>query len=106
FSSRGRHTRSKRDWSSDVCSSDLTIHQAVLGNICYGLIEPVGLGHIGVTSLDGGLLSGGLLHRSGLLALGRGRLVGGRIFSRSRSEERRVGKEAESEGGAGARRAH
>src|SRR5699024_11385703 len=22
-SSRGRHTRSKRDWSSDVCSSDL-----------------------------------------------------------------------------------
>src|SRR5699024_11588022 len=21
---RGRHTRSKRDWSSDVCSSDLT----------------------------------------------------------------------------------
>src|SRR6266576_6245583 len=24
FSSRGRHTRSLRDWSSDVCSSDLT----------------------------------------------------------------------------------
>src|SRR5438067_9826741 len=24
FSSRRRHTRSKRDWSSDVCSSDLT----------------------------------------------------------------------------------
>src|SRR5699024_1214683 len=24
FSSRGRHTSSKRDWSSDVCSSDLT----------------------------------------------------------------------------------
>src|SRR5438874_2821268 len=23
FSSRGRHTRSLRDWSSDVCSSDL-----------------------------------------------------------------------------------
>src|SRR5699024_12235005 len=28
FSSRRRHTRSKRDWSSDVCSSDLQ---------CYGL---------------------------------------------------------------------
>src|SRR5699024_11620611 len=26
FSSRRRHTRSKRDWSSDVCSSDL-VHQ-------------------------------------------------------------------------------
>src|SRR5206468_5472537 len=25
FSSRRRHTRSDRDWSSDVCSSDLTI---------------------------------------------------------------------------------
>src|SRR5438105_5612047 len=26
FSSRRRHTRSTRDWSSDVCSSDLTSH--------------------------------------------------------------------------------
>src|SRR5699024_12195092 len=25
FSSRRRHTRSKRDWSSDVCSSDLEL---------------------------------------------------------------------------------
>src|SRR5699024_11825523 len=25
FSSRRRHTRSKRDWSSDVCSSDLDL---------------------------------------------------------------------------------
>src|SRR5207249_8275210 len=27
FSSRRRHTRSKRDWSSDVCSSDLFLGQ-------------------------------------------------------------------------------
>ena len=27
FSSRRRHTRSDRDWSSDVCSSDLMIDQ-------------------------------------------------------------------------------
>src|SRR5699024_12545613 len=27
FSSRRRHTRSKRDWSSDVCSSDLVEHK-------------------------------------------------------------------------------
>src|SRR6202041_3044311 len=26
FSSRRRHTRSLRDWSSDVCSSDLAVH--------------------------------------------------------------------------------
>src|SRR5699024_11463845 len=31
-SSRRRHTRSKRDWSSDVCSSDLLIRE-------YGEIE-------------------------------------------------------------------
>src|SRR5699024_4506102 len=27
FSSRRRHTRSKRDWSSDVCSSDLLVRK-------------------------------------------------------------------------------
>src|SRR5699024_11778541 len=31
FSSRRRHTRSKRDWSSDVCSSDLTPTVATVG---------------------------------------------------------------------------
>src|SRR2546421_2509253 len=33
FSSRRRHTRSDRDWSSDVCSSDLlnnTAHRSVI----------------------------------------------------------------------------
>src|SRR5437868_3353113 len=29
FSSRRRHTRSKRDWSSDVCSSDLGMHAGI-----------------------------------------------------------------------------
>src|SRR5699024_854994 len=29
FSSRRRHTRSKRDWSSDVCSSDLSMFEKV-----------------------------------------------------------------------------
>src|SRR6266536_5255925 len=29
FSSRRRHTRSTRDWSSDVCSSDLEVDQDV-----------------------------------------------------------------------------
>src|SRR5690606_2666507 len=31
FSSRGRHTRFSRDWSSDVCSSDLGVFQEVIG---------------------------------------------------------------------------
>src|SRR5207249_7774337 len=30
FSNRRRHTRSKRDWSSDVCSSDLVMSATVL----------------------------------------------------------------------------
>src|SRR5207249_8280035 len=34
FSSRRRHTRSKRDWSSDVCSSDLLERLAEPGGIC------------------------------------------------------------------------
>src|SRR5699024_12139703 len=33
FSSRRRHTRSKRDWSSDVCSSDLHLGAAELDEI-------------------------------------------------------------------------
>src|SRR2546429_5922018 len=31
FSSRRRHTRCRRDWSSDVCSSDLNARWTVLG---------------------------------------------------------------------------
>src|SRR5206468_8564930 len=31
FSSRRRHTRSDRDWSSDVCSSDLAVFSALIG---------------------------------------------------------------------------
>src|SRR5690606_40135561 len=30
FSSRRRHTRFSRDWSSDVCSSDLTLFNSLL----------------------------------------------------------------------------
>src|SRR6266513_5807191 len=31
WSSRRRHTRSKRDWSSDVCSSDLSASRTSVG---------------------------------------------------------------------------
>src|SRR5207249_2394807 len=34
FSSRRRHTRSKRDWSSDVCSSDLRSVSATRCRLC------------------------------------------------------------------------
>src|SRR5699024_11286647 len=37
FSSRRRHTRSKRDWSSDVCSSDLIRFVYPAPNCCWQL---------------------------------------------------------------------
>src|SRR5699024_1905105 len=36
FSGRRRHTRSKRDWSSDVCSSDLSLLSAIYGGSVAG----------------------------------------------------------------------
>src|SRR2546422_11377309 len=38
FSSRRRHTRCSRDWSSDVCSSDLAVHPAVPVNSIQELV--------------------------------------------------------------------
>src|SRR5690349_22373042 len=40
FSSRRRHTRSLRDWSSDVCSSDLVEVVAVLGILVIVAPQP------------------------------------------------------------------
>src|SRR3712207_8708122 len=85
FSSRRRHTRYWRDWSSDVCSSDL----AVNGNEVYagGDFNVIGgQGHFFLAALSG--TSGGAFATfdpfpdDRVLAL--------------RSEERRVGKECRS----------
>src|SRR3712207_7793549 len=87
FASRRRHTRYWRDWSSDVCSSDL---------------HAVGVGH-----LSGRLpaqLSGGQQQR---VAIARALVTAPRIVfadeptgaldpENARSEERRVGKECRS----------
>src|SRR5207245_5108970 len=75
FSSRRRHTRCYRDWSSDVCSSDLAISRLRRG---------------GVQQASGDLLRRrvrrGEIARRGTAPLGQ------------RSEERRVGKECRSRG--------
>src|SRR3989449_2825357 len=39
FSSRRRHTRCSRDWSSDVCSSDLFVPVAFLGGLAGRLYQ-------------------------------------------------------------------
>src|SRR5699024_10212611 len=38
FSSRRRHTRSKRDWSSDVCSSDLLVCEGNKNSPVVGVV--------------------------------------------------------------------
>src|SRR5438445_10050577 len=98
FSSRRRHTRYWRDWSSDVCSSDLGVR-----------IESLALGAGGALMLTGSPLRGD--RHVCLWELPSARPVarlsidggagtvfapGGRRFVRS--EERRVGKECRSRG--------
>src|SRR5207253_8034925 len=74
FSSRRRHTRWPRDWSSDVCSSDLHQHARTRPLKHLQIVEVVADGHH-------------LLVREPLL---------GRHRRQPRSEERRVGKECTS----------
>src|SRR5207249_9585868 len=82
FSSRRRHTRSKRDWSSDVCSSDFPKRYHCSGTFdVMQVSQPT-------------LLSSGAepvmyrLHRLGLC----GQNPDHHTLDVSRSEERRVGK--------------
>src|SRR5690606_41173014 len=88
-SSRRRHTRVTRDWSSDVCSSDLVLHLVVEVVALAGTLTDAGehrqafvrLGDV-VDQLHhvDGLADAGAAEQADLAALGR-------------SEERRVGKE-------------
>src|SRR5207249_7066619 len=90
FSSRRRHTRSKRDWSSDVCSSDLVLRlkfhpQNVLVTVpSYELA----IGDRGPAALD--------LRRTPVYTTGSapkpGTSMYGATLEADRSEERRVGK--------------
>src|SRR5207245_4181962 len=85
FSSRRRHTRCYRDWSSDVCSSDLPGNVS-FGNVIVGTAnaQPVTLTNTGTANLN---ISQGS-------ANGAGFGMSGLNFPLSlRSEERRVGKE-------------
>src|SRR5699024_11914046 len=72
LSSRRRHTRSKRDWSSDVCSSDLNHPRAQISKM--------------------------KLTKELMMPCERQRCAGCSVGC-SRSEERRVGKEGRSQWG-------
>src|SRR5690606_36796717 len=49
FSSRRRHTRFSRDWSSDVCSSDLNFPNLPKRTSSISKIWAIGFGQAGVT---------------------------------------------------------
>src|SRR5699024_12076490 len=95
FSSRRRHTRSKRDWSSDVCSSDLLYSGAVFrccaAILCTGtyLKARCIYGDVSTNTGPNGLQAANHLTEC-LKELG--------IKMYRRSEERRVGKESRSRG--------
>src|SRR3712207_7118607 len=87
FSSRRRHTRYWRDWSSDVCSSDLELgtHLGIEG------VELLGAGKRD----DADLAVARIAHEFGQL---RSSFCGSAGTMSARSEEGRVGKEGGSRG--------
>src|SRR5690349_22513511 len=85
FSSRRRHTRSLRDWSSDVCSSDLTAVQQDFPEdaaLIKAFVRGINL-HIARV-------------RMGQVAPPAEMAPSALNFQPTRSEERRVGKECRS----------
>src|SRR2546429_4062989 len=87
FSSRRRHTRCSRDWSSDVCSSDL---------VCLQLDAlEANAREFGIQLFDLASPEQGIVHVVGpeLGATQPGMVI---VCGDSRSEERRVGKECRS----------
>src|SRR3989442_11796577 len=88
FSSRRRHTRCGRDWSSDVCSSDLLVGapgQHHLDDETMDVVEMVLAGRANKALVSMIVAAGGS-------AVG----VSGKDGKVLRSEERRVGKECRS----------
>src|SRR5438445_903757 len=90
FSSRRRHTRYWRDWSSDVCSSDLAPPRRIVTAFLIGGV----VGVLGASLLEYWLVRAGLIgaFEVGLIE----EFVKGVLIVVVRSEERRVGKECRS----------
>src|SRR5207249_8506604 len=93
-----RHTRSKRDWSSDVCSSDLFalknfIAQRTAPEIAHGIVDIVGIADTGDDSFRAVCEDVGVgVEFVRFAPRGDGGMLGCRDAV-GRSEERRVGKE-------------
>src|SRR5690606_39744297 len=95
-----RHTRFSRDWSSDVCSSDLRVvavtgGAGMLGTVYARALAAAGA-HVVVADIDGDAaaeLAAAVTRESGVRALGVRVDVTDKA---SRSEERRAGDESRS----------
>src|SRR5207249_6358402 len=100
FSSRRRHTRSKRDWSSDVCSSDLEVPAGKSDRLAVTL-DITGAPREGLTLK--GYAAKESLRVSGIEAAGPdgAPLAVESDLETVRSEERRVGKECRRRGAEG-----
>src|SRR5207249_6909154 len=92
FSGRRRHTRSKRDWSSDVCSSDLQLRAR--GGLELAWDEEAELDAASIVETAAGFVAQAERARELEPArrAARGLAVAAELCPR-RSEERRVGKE-------------
>src|SRR5690606_41089295 len=94
FSSRRRHTRFSRDWSSDVCSSDLGLILNKKGTTWRKLSEEEQQTALASqTNLINALTTHSSLIKRPVLETASGYIIG---FDEKRSEERRVGKECRS----------
>src|SRR5207249_7941398 len=94
FSSRRRHTRSKRDWSSDVCSSDLIVFRARQAEPSWVLLMEAR--HLASKPRWKASRSSATIWPAEQLTSLRAPNLSG--SSALRSEERRVGKECRSRG--------
>src|SRR5207245_6307536 len=92
FSSRRRHTRCYRDWSSDVCSSDLDFPQRVSGALSYKAWRPF-LPSFWQDVTDLAKRTKRVVERFAVARRRWEERWGCRNFELPRSEERRVGEE-------------
>src|SRR5204863_5739923 len=93
FSSRRRHTRSLRDWSSDVCSSDLVGYYRFYGLRDFtGALAEFQLAEKSLPNNVDVLKAIGLIQRR-FAHWDEAITVLRRVVELDRSEERRVGKE-------------
>src|SRR5207247_8040408 len=94
-SSRRRHTRSTRDWSSDVCSSDLGVAVVRLSDLVSAVPEAERLG-TGDPEITGITHDSRRVKAGDLFVCIPGLKMDGHAFLKTavRSEERRVGKES------------